>query len=151
MKQPTPDFTILQPLLRIAGWIAIVLICILALVPGNLRPHTGAKGQMEHFMAYFLTAAVLALAYSRAWFEKADGFFPARTGSNLSMSRIFSSIGPYGTIAVLIAFAVVLEILQIWVPGRDAKFIDAAASSAGALLGTGFVFLLRRLPVLKFE
>jgi hypothetical protein len=51
---------------QIAGWLAVILILILSLVPGYARPHVLASGKLEHFAAYFLTAVVLALGY-RGW------------------------------------------------------------------------------------
>ena len=37
---------------RAAGYAAILLIGVLSLIPGTLRPETGAPGQFEHFVAY---------------------------------------------------------------------------------------------------
>jgi VanZ family protein len=38
-------------------------------------------------------------------------------------------------------YAAILEIAQIWVPGRDPKFIDFAASSAGAFIGSALAWI----------
>ena len=46
---------------RAAGYAAILLIGVLSLIPGTLRPETGAPGQFEHFVAYLGAAALLAL------------------------------------------------------------------------------------------
>jgi VanZ family protein len=45
--------------------------------------------------------------------------------------------------ALLIAYAGVLEIGQLWVPGRHAAFIDFSASSLGVLIGLALVTALR--------
>ena len=37
-----------------------LLIAILSLVPGYLRPHIGAPGSVEHFIAYLLVAGAFA-------------------------------------------------------------------------------------------
>jgi len=105
-------------LLRIASWAAVVLLALLSLVPGTLRPHVMASGHIEHFAAYFLTASVWALAY-RGWSK-----------------------------AILIAFllsayAGVLEILQLWVPGRVSQFSDFLISANGAWAGAVAVAILR--------
>jgi VanZ family protein len=36
---------------------------------------------------------------------------------------------------MLAILAVVLEMAQLWIPGRHSQFIDFAASSAGACIG----------------
>ena len=51
---------------RAAGYAAILLIGVLSLVPGTLRPETGAPGQFEHFVAYLGAATFLALGSDRA-------------------------------------------------------------------------------------
>ena len=51
---------------RAAGYAAILLIGVLSLVPGTLRPETGAPGQFEHFVAYLGAAALLALGSDKA-------------------------------------------------------------------------------------
>jgi VanZ family protein len=38
-------------------------------------------------------------------------------------------------VAMLVLLAAVLEMAQLWQPGRHSQFIDFAASSAGACLG----------------
>ena len=45
----------LQSAAMVMGWIGVVAIAVLSLVPGSLRPHTGLPGQMEHALAYGLT------------------------------------------------------------------------------------------------
>jgi hypothetical protein len=47
----------------VAGWLAVLIIAILSLVPGNLRPHTVLPGPLEHTLAYALTGAALAFGY----------------------------------------------------------------------------------------
>jgi hypothetical protein len=95
---------------RAAGWVCMVALVVLSLVPGVERPQTGLPGQIEHLIAYCGTAAVLGLGYPTA---------KAR----------------FGLVAMLALLAVVLEMTQQWIPGRYSQFIDFAASSAGACLG----------------
>lgn len=96
--------------LRFIPWLCVLAIAILSLVPGGARPHTGLRGQAEHFLAYFLTAVMLGM-------QKQD-------------------LGYRSSLAIaLCAYAGTLETLQIWVPGRSAQLIDFAASSGGALSG----------------
>src|ERR1017187_7721824 len=76
----------------VAGWLGVLMIAILSLVPGNLRPHTVLPGPLEHTLAYALTGAALACGYRRMDF------------------RLLCLVG-------LSAGSVVLEILQVFIPG----------------------------------
>jgi VanZ family protein len=116
---------------RIAGWTGIAAITVLSLVPGSERPHTGLPGQAEHFAAYACTGFALSLAYLGLR-ERLIFWFVLATASG------------------------VFEILQIWIPGRDAKIQDALASTFG--LTTALVLgamaaakLFAELPVVNRE
>ena len=105
--------------LQLAAWGAIVTIAVLSLVPGELRPHTGASGYLEHVAAYIITATLLSLVYSRcSWIV---------------------------IVAPLSIYAASLEIAQLYVPGRDASIFDWVAGSLGSLIGAIFVTLIQRL------
>jgi hypothetical protein len=108
------------PLLRHAGWIAVVLVGVLSLVPSQFRPHLLPSGQVEHMLAYAIAGALLA-------------------GNHRNARR---------TIAICVAFplaAASFELLQNWVPGRDPKVSDVIASSTGAWIGIAFAVWLRNL------
>lgn len=94
---------------RVAGWLCVCLIVWLSWIPREWEARTGLPGQIEHAVAYAGTAAIFAMAYPGA----------AR----------------WRLAAAFIALAGILEIGQIWVPGRTAQVIDFAASSAGAVAG----------------
>jgi VanZ family protein len=100
--------------------LAMIAIAVLALVPGQWQWRTGLPPQLEHFVAYFGLGLVLGVAWP-----------PTR--------RVILSIG-----LLLIAFAGVLEILQHWAPGRDARLIDALISVGGAITGLAIAAWLRR-------
>ncbi len=92
--------------LAAAGWLALAVI---SLLPGNERPHTGLSGNVEHFIAYALTAGA----------------------TRLCLFGVSSR-------AQLVGFslaAAVFEVCQIWIPGRSAGIDNWVASSAGALAG----------------
>lgn len=104
------------------GSFSIALIALLSLVPGGLRPHSGAPKQIEHFIAYILAAAILTFGFSK--------------------SRNPMIIG-----AALCLYAAVLEIAQTVIPGRDGNVMDFLISSSGALLGCLFAWIvIRALP-----
>jgi hypothetical protein len=94
----------------VAGWLGVLIIAILSLVPGNLRPHTVLPGPLEHTLAYALAGAALAFGYRGMDF------------------RLLCLVG-------LGAGSVVLEILQASIPGRSPSAVDVVASSSGAALG----------------
>jgi VanZ family protein len=105
---------------RVFGIFCILAIIVLSLVPGIDRPHTGLPGKAEHFVAYCGTGAVFALGF---W-----------------------SIGARFVIALsLTLLAGLMEILQMWVPGRHPAIADAVASSMGGLLGIALGGLLLSL------
>jgi VanZ family protein len=105
---------------QILGWIAVVSIAILSLVPGQLRPHIFALGAIEHLTAYFLAATLLALGYR--------------------------SLSSAIWIALLLgAYSGGLEVLQHWIPGRSPKLSDFVISSSGAFAGVVVASLMLRI------
>ena len=64
----------------------------------------------------------------------------------LSSPRAFSG---RRLLAVVVAYAAVLEAGQFFIPGRVASLLDLAASSAGALVGVTFALSVRRLSALS--
>jgi len=106
-------------LLRAVGWLGVIAIAVLSLVPGQARPHVMEVSQIEHASAYCATAAALA------W-----GHAGRRNALTVGL--------------LLTVYAAVLEATQIYVPGRSARLIDFAASGVGAWIGVGLVVLLRR-------
>jgi VanZ family protein len=106
---------------------ALIAIAVLSEVPGGLRPHILVVGQLEHFLAYFGAALLLAL-----------GFWSRRNVLLLCIA--------------LPLYAAVLEIAQMFVPGRNSEFIDFFASWGGACFGSMLAWLLhsaRRLRVVR--
>ena len=96
--------------LKIIGGLVLVAFAVLSLMPRQLRPHTGLPGPLEHMAAYAIAGALLTVCYQKR-------------------------SQPFIVAVALSLYAATLEIAQIWVPGRNPKFIDFAASSAGALIG----------------
>jgi VanZ family protein len=111
---------VLFSLFRVIGWICVVAIVVLSLVPGNERPYTGPTVQFDHVIAYCGTAGLLGLGYptTKVRFE---------------------------IVAMLALLAAVLEVAQLWVPGRHSQFIDFAMSSGGACLGMLAVAIVNRI------
>lgn len=103
-------------LARLAGFLGLVAIVILSWVPGTLRPSTGSPDWFEHATAYCLVSALLTATTRTRW--------------------------PQLIALGLIVTAGILEIGQLWIPGRDCSWSDFLASSAGALIGAGLAALV---------
>jgi hypothetical protein len=97
-------------LIRVAGWLAVLTIVALSVMPGQMRPDVLGEKHVEHVAAYFGTAMLLAIGYPRR--------------SQLVL------IG-----ALLPACAGLLEIIQLGINGRTASIADFATSVLGAWIG----------------
>jgi VanZ family protein len=105
---------------RLAGYVGVCLIIVLSLLPGRERPHTGASGQMEHIAAYFLTMLCLAAGHPR-WRQQAIMVFG------------------------LALCSAIMEVAQIYIPGRSPAVGDALASSGGAIIALATYFWMARV------
>ena len=94
--------------LRIAAWLSLLALVIASWTPGYYMVRTGAGGSFEHVGAYFVATLLWVLAYPR--------------------------LPPWGIGAALAAYAGILELGQLYVPGRHSQFEDFAASCIGAAL-----------------
>jgi VanZ family protein len=104
-------------LVRAVAWLAVVTIILLSVVPGDIRPNMMASQDYEHFVAYLITGCLFAAGYSS------------------SMQVITSGI-------MLSMLAGILEIAQLWIPGRSSKASDAVVSMLGAWVGLGVTWVL---------
>jgi|SRR4029077_8683192 VanZ family protein len=107
-----------ERLFRWLTWACVALLAILSLTPRDYMVRTGASEQLEHFVAYLGTGAIASIGYGRR-------------------VAAFLIAGP------LCGYAALLEIGQIWVPGRHSRVIDFAASAAGAAAGVVLIRLWR--------
>ena len=110
---------------RWLGWVGVLIIGVLSLLPGAARPHTGAPSPLEHYAAYLLVGFFLALGYPRRRNILAIAF-------------------------LLALYAGLLECAQLYIPGRTARLIDALVSSMGAWTGIIFALLFSRLNSTRF-
>ncbi len=95
-------------IMRVGSWFCVILLAFLSLLPSNLELRTGAPGELEHLIGYFVAAVLFGLSY------------PPK--------RILVAV----TLVVIAGF---LEALQVFSPGRTARFLDLGVSGAGAVLG----------------
>lgn len=108
-------------LFQVAGWLCIVAIAALSLVKPSLRPVTFLPHDLEHAAIFAITGFALALGY------------PNHTQRHM---------------LTMIVFAGVIELAQIYAPGRHARVIDfvvdAAAACIGVAAATAFTWMRRR-------
>jgi VanZ family protein len=111
--------------IRVAGWFAVLVIILLSVTPGRLRPDVLGEKHIEHLVAYAGTAMLLATGYA---------------GRSASIK-----------IGILLSLCSgVLEIVQLGISGRTSSVADFLASSLGAWIGVAVIYGLRvalkRLP-----
>jgi hypothetical protein len=106
----------------IAGYLGVTAIVVLSLVPGEWRPSLGLAKAIEHAIAYAIVGFLVTTPGHAKW----------------------------RPVVILIVLAGVLELGQVWIPGRNANLVDFLASSAAALFGAmGRTFVLARVPRLS--
>lgn len=92
---------------QVAGWVCLVVLAVLSLLPAEEMVRTGFSGRAEHAVAYAGTGLLLAVSYAR----------------------------PIRIAAALVVYAAALELLQNVSPGRHPAVGDWVASSTGSLIG----------------
>jgi VanZ family protein len=111
----------MTPLLRLSAWLLAAAVTFATLGPPSLRPHSSLGQDGEHALAFVLVGVAFGLAYP---------------GARLRVS------------AIAIAMTGVLEILQLWMPGRHARLedflVDALAACVGFALVATLDWMLRR-------
>jgi VanZ family protein len=90
------------------AWAALSAIVVLTILPPNLRPTTDAPHDVEHAAAFMIAGVLFGLAYT-------------------GRERILS-VGA-------VVFCAIIEILQLYVPGRQARWIDFAVDAVATVVG----------------
>ncbi|WJR80817.1 VanZ family protein [Bradyrhizobium sp. NP1] len=107
--------------LRLSAWLLAAAVTFATLGPASLRPHSPLGQDGEHALAFVLVGIAFGLAYRRHRF-------------NVSL------------IAVVVIG--ILELLQLWAPGRHARLedfvVDALAASAGFVVAAGLDWSMDR-------
>ena len=113
----------MRAILKIFAWLLAAAVTFATLGPPRFRPHFYLGQDGEHALAFFLVGLAFGLAYRR--------------------NRLLTS-------AISVVLIGVIEILQIWAPGRHARFadfvVDALAACAGLALAAGSDWAMRRSP-----
>src|ERR1700712_2526738 len=108
-------------ILRIIAWLLTAAVAFATLGPPRLRPHSNLGQDGEHALAFVLLGLAFCLAYT----------------SNRWLTAAFA-VGLTG----------VLELLQLWMPGRHARLedfvVDALAAYVGLAIAAAFDWIIRR-------
>jgi VanZ family protein len=108
--------------LRIIAWLLAAAVTFATLGPARLRPHSDLGQDGEHALAFAMVGLAFGLGY------------PQR--------RLLVA-------ALAVVLIGVLELLQLWMPGRHARWedfvVDALAACAGIAMATGLDWMMRRL------
>jgi VanZ family protein len=109
-------------ILRIFAWLLAAAVTFATLGPARLRPHSDLGQDGEHSFAFVLVGLAFGFAYTQ--------------------NRLLTSMISVVTIGII-------EILQIWAPGRHARFedfvVDALAACAGLAITAGLDWAMQRL------
>jgi VanZ family protein len=108
-------------ILRIFAWLLAAAVTFATLGPARLRPHSDLGQDGEHGLAFVLVGLAFGFAYTR--------------------HRPLTS-------AISVLMIGVIEVLQLWVPGRHARFedfaVDALAACAGFAVAAGLDWAIQR-------
>lgn len=97
-----------SPWIKAAAAACVVTIVVFSLIPQAERVSTGLPGKYEHFLAYSGTGLILGLAMS-------------------------GKKGPFLAGGFLIGLACLLEVLQLWSPGRHPRVSDAIVGAVSGI------------------
>jgi VanZ family protein len=108
-------------ILRVFAWLLAAAVTFATLGPPRFRPHSDFGQDGEHALAFVLLGLAFGLAYTR--------------------NRLLTSV-------ISIVMIGVIEILQLWAPGRHARLedfvVDALAACVGLAVAAGFDWIVQR-------
>jgi VanZ family protein len=109
-------------ILRIIAWLLTAAVTFATLGPARLRPHSDLGQDGEHALAFVLVGLAFGLAYTRHRLR---------------------------TAAIAVVLIGLLELLQIWMPGRHARLedfvVDALAACAGIFSAAVLDWVMQRM------
>ena len=108
-------------LLRMFAWLLAAAVTFATLGPPQYRPHADLGQDGEHALAFVLIGLAFGFAYAR--------------------HRLLTS-------AVSVVLIGTIEILQLWAPGRHARFedfvVDALTACVGLMIAAGLDWAFQR-------
>jgi VanZ family protein len=107
--------------LRLFAWLLAAAVTFATLGPPQFRPHSHLSQDGEHALAFILLGLAFGLAYTR--------------------NRLLTSV-------ISVVMIGIIEVLQLWAPGRHAKLedfiVDALAACAGLMVVAGLDWAFQR-------
>ena len=113
----------MQRICRAVGWILALTIVVLSVVPPTHRPTTGASHNFEHLSIYFAMGLAFAIGYRDRLLLVAGG---------------------------VLLFSGLIEIVQLFVPGRHARLNDFLIDAGAACIGAAAVAAGKRILPRQF-
>ena len=108
-------------ILRIIAWLLAAAVTFATLGPPRLRPHANLGQDGEHALAFILVGLAFGAAYPR--------------------HRLLATV-------MAVAGIGLIEILQLWAPGRHARLedfvVDMLAAGVGLAVTAGLDWAIRR-------
>ena len=108
-------------ILRLFAWLLAAAVTFATLGPARLRPHSDLGQDGEHALAFVLLGLAFGIAYTQ--------------------NRLFTAVTAIVGIGLI-------EVLQIWMPGRHARLedfiVDALAACAGLAVVAGADWIMQR-------
>ena len=115
-------------ILRIFAWLLAAAVTFATLGPPRFRPHSDLGQDGEHALAFVLVGLAFGLAYPR--------------------HRLL-------TAAIAVVMIGVLELLQLWAPGRHARLedfvVDALTACAGLAVAAALDWTVQRMRAAKAD
>lgn len=111
MSKPAPLPPAVNRLLYAAAFACVLVIVVLSLLPAEEMPRTGIPDGTDHFIAYWGTGGLMALAFRGR-------------GAVLMLAGL-----------ALVGLGGLMEVLQQLSPGRSTTWSDFLMSGGGALAG----------------
>jgi VanZ family protein len=97
-----------------AGWLLLAAIVVFSLSPASYRPVTSFGHTREHFLIHLLLGLAFGIGYAKRCWLLASG---------------------------LVVLTGIIELAQLFVPGRHARLRDFLIDAGAACLGIGLVWL----------
>ena len=109
-------------ILKLFAWLLAAAVTFATLGPPGLRPHSELSQDGEHALAFILVGLAFGLAYTR--------------------HRLLNAL-------IAVVLIGILEILQLWMPGRHARVedfvVDALTACAGFAIAAALDWVMLRL------
>jgi VanZ family protein len=108
---------LLRKIVHFIGWLLVLVIVLLSLVPATMRPGTPVPHDLEHFSIFAATGFALGFGYARR---------------------------PVVIMIALFGFAGAIEVAQMLLPDRHPRLIDFAVDALAVCIGAGLALLTHR-------